>query len=269
MGIDTMIDTIFGGKLFDGIVGILTHNTDAIWLTLATLYKSTMIPIGSALLVLYFLIELMEQTTHDNFNIEHFFRMFIKLLLGSLLINNGLVILQDLQAFGNSICNSMIDSKISLGGLSPEALAVFHAQADSLAWYKAPLLWVQLAIPFLMDFVIQILVQVICYSRLIEIVVRAMFAPLALPDVFAEGTRGGGFKYLKKYFATCLQGAIILGICIAMATLSASYLPIDTNGLSDINKIPYTYYLQTVTLGFATASLVMKSKEWANDVVGV
>lgn len=88
------------------------------------------------------------------------------------------------------------------------------------------LTFVKFLIPWLGISVIKICLQFLCYSCLFEIMIRTVIAPVALGDIFTEGTNKTGFKFLKSYFAMCLQEVIIYVICLVFSVISYDILPI-------------------------------------------
>lgn len=282
----SMVENIFGNGFYQDMLKAVTFNVGSIdspegtslWGAISGIYNNVILPVGYALLCLYFLIELIEKTSSENLNFEHFIRLFIKLIVGKMLMDNALTLLFGMIDFSNSIVAATAEgyeapgSSIDLQGIKDSIDAINKWGILTMIG-----LWAKLIIPYVGNVVVNILASVICWSRSVDIVVRMLMAPIAMPDIFSEGTRGNGFRYLKKFLAVCLQGAIILAIVIAMNIL---YLNIVTNSIAGKNPgepvvfnsyddIPDSFFISSLIMSFTTVTLVMRSKEWANDIVGV
>ena len=117
--IKAFVDCInsFMGK---GIVAEATNNdlSASILSSTGPIYQvctSVIIPIGISLCLLYFLLEMLEEATRDNFTIEHIVKGMIKLCLGVMLIQNLLPtkdsdgILLGITGFATSLCTSLTE----------------------------------------------------------------------------------------------------------------------------------------------------------------
>lgn len=125
------------------------------------------------------------------------------------------------------------------------------------------LTFVKFLIPWLGISIIKICLQFLCYSRLFEIMIRTVIAPVALGDIFTEETNGTSFIFLKSYFAVCLQGVIIYVICLVFSVISYDILP--TTGIVDYLGASIIILI----LGLACVSLVFKSLSLSKEVMGV
>ncbi len=97
-------------------------------------------------------------------------------------------------------------------------------------------------------------------STLLEIVVRRIVAPFAIVDIYEEGLRSPGFRYIKKYLATVLKLLLI----VIIATL----LPVFTNIIAISSD---DLLLSTVVLGvlyMSGGAAMSATDKIANDLVG-
>ena len=67
-------------------------------------------------------------------------------------------------------------------------------------------------IPWLLSMIGSVVIQIVLISRVLEIVVLTVFAPLAIADIYREGTSSSGVQYMKRMLALGLQVAVILVI---------------------------------------------------------
>lgn len=74
-------------------------------------------------------------------------------------------------------------------------------------------------IPWLLALISEVILQVILISRMFEITVMTIFAPLAISDIYREGTSSNGVTYIKKMLALSLQITVIILINVATSAI--------------------------------------------------
>ena len=125
-----------------------------------------------------------------------------------------------------------------------------------------------LIIPYICSIAITVIAQWLSFSILIELGIRKAFAPIAVCDIYGEGMRSPGIRYLKKYLATFLKIAVCLLACILGKVLTGLVL-IDNiaefSGMGDLLQ----YIFRVVIINFTVVGVMMKGGEYANDILGV
>lgn len=215
--------------------------------------------VGEILIFLYFFLELVEENIQrDGFTYETFTRFCIRTILAFILINNGMKLITfliDLSAafFGDI---AYIDPS-SLGYAFTIENCPYTLYMENQNIINTMGHIVQNVIPYAAMCVARVLLTAILYARLIEITVRIMFAPIGMFDIFHKGLRSNGWLYVKRLFASLLQGA-----CIAAVFLAYSYVNIYIKG-------SVGGFLGTIVLSFTLIGLTLKSQEIVRDVIGV
>lgn len=72
-----------------------------------------------------------------------------------------------------------------------------------------------------------------CTGNAILILVYAVMSPIAVVNLFEEGSRSAGIRYLKKFAATCLTMALILVVLQALSALNGSIVAMALQGVTD------------------------------------
>ena len=125
-----------------------------------------------------------------------------------------------------------------------------------------------LLIPWLLSKAIGVAGAFIGLQTLIDIGLRRLLAPLAVADVYQEGFKGPGIRYLKKFYASFLTIAIILIISNISATLiTVMAESIDTTGVTGFSK-GFSFVFSILTVNFTAIGSMFKANSWANDVTG-
>lgn len=234
-----------------------------VWETATTIYNAVA-PIGLILLVVYFLIDLMEGVTAEQINIEMLIKKFIKLVVGEILISNGMTLIQGFVDFGNGLANLVSYTYASFS--SQDIIDTMMAGMSDYGFFEAIMFRAQLLIPSAAAWVIGIVVKVVCFSRVLELAARAMLSPIAVADIFSGGTRSSGFRYMKKILALCIQGVVLLAIAIGVSSIEAGVLgSMSPTSVSD----GWGFILTTLAVNFTAISMMFKSLSIANDVAGV
>ena len=224
-----------------------------------TVATSTLIPIGITLCLFYFLLEMIEEATRDNFTVEHIVRGLIKLCLGVMLIENLLPsgsgsnatdgILLGIANFASALVENLSDVSWSDTITTDfSGLSIFSLIGNILALINQPVgayLLMYIAVWF------------VSITRNITIAVMAVYAPIAMADIFHRGLDSNGVQFVKRYAAVCLQIFIIGAIAVGISTL-----------FTDPNYVSLTG-VKTILIGFACASLIFKSKNMAYEMMGV
>jgi len=136
--------------------------------------------------------------------------------------------------------------------------------------------WVQcvfiLLIPWILTMLLQIVAQFTAFSLLIELGIRKAFAPGAVCDIYSEGLRSPGVRYLKRFLATFIKIAICLLVC-SLGQVLMGAAGFDNIGDGDpaayaLNNV-LQYIFRIIAINFTVIGVMNKTGEYANDIVGV
>lgn len=219
---------------------------------------------GIALILLYFLIEIMDEVQADNFNVEHLVKKLISLAIAILVMQQGDKILGLIVELGDAL----IDDANQVAQAGKEELYTHYEMLyegltsdDGLfsiikAFLFAIGVLLENLVAYLLMLVAWIIAYLTAYSRFIEILVRFAFAPLGIAQLVSGGSKGPGMRYIKKFAACCLQGAI----CV----LAFGVVDIIQDHSNDIAGMLGQFILPITLIGF-----LFRTKQIAEDVVGV
>lgn len=151
---------------------------------------------------------------------------------------------------------------------------IYNFQITLIGPFRVLMHMCTLLVPWLFAKLTYFVCMIIAFTRCLELLVRAAIAPMAITDIYSQGTHGNGFRFIKKFFAIALQGAIIILLVTAMGQaagfdfttsdsvhkLASSILGNGTSGTGALWK--------TVFFRIAGTGLVLKSQSVASEVVG-
>lgn len=231
-----------------------------LWARAKTIYD-VMMPIGNLLVIVYVFMELMELVTTDNVNPEMIVRALIKMTVGMMIITNGFDIITDLSKLASQAFNSLtqhtgftgmeqfcpINGSLVNVGRKPSFAKGFMGMAENF-------------IPYLIAIVIQFCISILCWARVLDIIIKVMFAPIGIADLSTAGTQGSGFAYLKNLFASMLQGAVIVAILIAYGQVLIMVNSTPTEGIPS--------YVMMITCSIVALVATFKSQAYASEITG-
>lgn len=139
--------------------------------------------------------------------------------------------------------------------------------SGGLKWFKA---LGMLIIPYILSLLLEVAAYFAAFSLILEIGIRRLFMPFAIADIYGEGMRSPGMRYLKKYFAVFIKIAICLSVAVLTSILQR--IPIDlvsqADGIKNTLVQTLSMLMATISLNFTSIGVMFKGGEYANDIVG-
>lgn len=236
---------------------VITGNTTTDMMkSMKPVYTDIVSPVGEALIVLFFLIELIDKTTKDNFSVEHFFKLMLKVVIAKFLIENGWDILTGCINVGSNLAGAITSDPKGLTSKSKvlDQNAKEIQETNTIGNLGMIIQWF---LPWVFAWISKMICIVICWGRMIELGVRAVTAPISMADIFQDGTHSGGFRYLRKFLGVCLQAAVIMIVIQVSGIIQGLIIGKDTVTM-----------FKAVVVGLSTCMLVVRSQQFASDLVG-
>lgn len=236
---------------------VITGNTTTDMMkSMKPVYTDIVSPVGEALIVLFFLIELIDKTTKDNFSVEHFFKLMLKVVIAKFLIENGWDILTGCINVGSNLAGAITPDPKGLTSKS-KVLDQYAKEIQETNTIGNLGMIIQWFLPWVFAWISKMICIVICWGRMIELGVRAVTAPISMADIFQDGTHSGGFRYLRKFLGVCLQAAVIMIVIQVSGIIQGLIIGKDTVTM-----------FKAVVVGLSTCMLVVRSQQFASDLVG-
>ena len=221
----------------------------------------TFIPIAIELAIIYFLLELIENATSGKMTTEVIVKGLMKLAFTVMIIQNAFELLKYIANFGDELCNALLanESNFSNNFVNASVASVNNGWefiAKLLAIIPAAIKW----------FILIICSKLIIYGRSIELGVYLSLSPLAFPSIVSQGMDGDAFKYVKKYAAICLQGAIIaLTVIVGTRINNSRVIPEVNMGSGEFIANIGGGLIMYLCLLF----MLFQSRRISNEVMGV
>lgn len=220
--------------------------------------------IAISILILFFLLALLDDATNERFSLERFVKIFAKLFIGFGLIGYS----SDIFQFA---CDFPLDFADAIG--STGAITPMNVNPDMGAMNLVETLFAALLcfiIGQVLGIVLQVIMWLVCFTRLLELMVRGAFLPIALALLGDDGWHGAAGRYFKKLIALGVQGPALLminrGYQVIMTDLASNISNYNwgTGILASVGVI-----IPALAVSLACIGLCKQSINIINDVFGV
>lgn len=220
--------------------------------------------IGLLLVILYFIIDVLDEMQADHFTVDHLIKKLITMAVAILVISQGAEIFATIIHIGEGIMYDVAEAFKKANNGTIANLQITYEKmmyADGfMAFVEAMGLGLGLIldniIAYILSYVALLFAYLTAFSRFLEIMIRFAMAPIGLAPLVSGGAKGSGMRYLKKFASVCLQGAV----CVA-ALASATILSSMMTGLSAV--------IGQVLIPLTLIGFMSKTQGIADDIVGV
>ena len=212
------------GLLYAVAKSLCTWNNGKSLEIVSTVYDF-MMPLGLSLALCLAVVEIMDAITRsgtNNVTVEVVIMPLIKFGIAYLVISNGIEIISTVLGGSNAFCD-WVDAEI--GSVTPIELSpesgIFNGLLTKILFEYIPSF-----VSLLSQIIAALVIGVQLVSIRLEVLVRAMFFPLAVADVSSKGASGSGMRYIKNLFGCIfLLGSIL--IVIKLVYMISADLMID------------------------------------------
>lgn len=240
----------------NSIVDLLTRDPASMphaWSVIEGIHN-TLLPVGYSLIVLFFLISWLKQTTDfRNISIEKTFGMIILLIVSKLVMEQSFDILRAIMTMAHSIV-STINTEVSIPVLDVEH---YRSAISGLGFFEKVSFQTSFMFYGLGMKITGIIVQVIIYGVFVELFVLTAMSPIPLSGIASGEMNHMMKRYLQEYTAVALQAAVMMIIIMIYNGFMAEYI-VDEDPLG---KMLVSSILLTM--------LLFKSGSYARKLIGV
>lgn len=240
---------------------------------------------GAALILLFFLVELLNQQQRELLTFERLIFMMIRLLAVMVVMMNLDVIIQGIITLSSSLYARFSAMAVSgaggfeiFGQTGPYDYAVIKDEFEDaldIGVMKGLGILMGFLIPWLASRLCYVVAFVVAIGRSVELAVRAVLAPIGVAQLFEEGTRSSGFRNLKKLAGVGLQMLVIAVVLYAASLLNKALMSEAGSGYVTITEANLLNVLQSkdmwtmCAIQLASVGVILKSGSIGNDMAGV
>lgn len=200
---------------------------------------------------------------------EQLFKPIFRLIVGFIFIlcvhhflSLGLILSQaafsvisksSMSAESVSLYNDMAANICELLGFTTDSLVHMPANITALVGGI-----IEFFIPFIISGISALGIIFVVFSRVLELVVRAVFAPLAMTDCYKSGENTHGFRYIMEFFGIAFQSLAIFAVLWVSTLVCGMFTAsLKASGATDLNA---AHQLAIYIAGLKLAQLVMLMK---------
>ena len=206
--------------------------------------------IACSLLVVYFFADLTNQVSREMFSLEKLVVSFVRLFVAFAI----LIVLPDLVT-GIVDIGSALYTWMSSGEVQQAITGPGHTESNGITYFGSAQwppyadvqsqfeenfngmwgmvshmgLMLTCCIPALLAMGARLIGYFLTTVNAVMIVARVFFAPVAVVQIFDEGTRSAGIRYIKRLAADCITMAVMVVIFSVVSSLTATVVG-DTLG---------------------------------------
>lgn len=265
------------GKLYSFATGEKVDNggTNIQFATVFKTFTVVLKTLGIAVAIIFAFIKFFQSLEKGQDVIEGILKLLIEIFIVMLVIINVETILGWISDIGNLITEALdqtIDDKnrdIARAVLDGMGIKAKNKNGTFLVGglnlFKGIAM---LIVPWALSFFVTIGGYFVAFSILFELMIRRLFTPFAVADIYGEGLRSRGMRWLLKYLAVYIKIAICLAVCYIAGVAQALIVPDDVSGiLTDIFSV-IGFLLLVIALNFTAIGVMLRGGEMANEVVG-
>ena len=294
------LEVLFGGRLISDVTDFLSNVMGAMTDVFNTNVGSMInvfIAIAGSLMTIYLFVDVMDKATKDMITLERLIMILVKYFIAMLILIYLKEIITTLFNLASGIYNMAKDNLNSSsafnleyfpddGNPDPSQWPELDTIADALddAGYGDGVTDLIRHFPtviycFLVTagtFIARVAAYFLAIGNAIMLIARTAFSPLGVVQLFDEGQRSAGIRYLKKLAAEALTFAVIVGILYAASLLQVNLMEYALDDVIDgtvsVAAIPDIFKIENLAailiIQLAAVGGMFKAGQLANDIVG-
>lgn len=254
-----VIDVLFGNELTADVSGWMMDLLEAIVNVLKTggaidnaftLFSG----IAISLLTLYFFMELYNNVSREMFTVDKLVVSLIKFFVAFAILLCIKEIVTGLAEIGQALYGAVAEGTIFTAGDNTSDLVknlqeIATEGSDARSTFETELessdyagiwaaishfhMFVVFGVVLILGMAINLIGHLVPVGNAIMVLIYAVMSPLAVVNLFEEGSRSGGIRYLKKFAATCFTMAIIIVALQAVSAIQTQLLALACEGIVD------------------------------------
>jgi len=207
-----------------GDVAVQTGTSPAAWnpgifSLIRTLSETIILPIAGIVLTFVMCYELIQLIIEKN-NMHEidtwiFFKWIFKTFIAVMILSNTFNIVMAVFDVSQHVVNNSAGLIQNTTAVPPDMLENFRETLENLSIGELIGLWMQAGLIKISIFVMNIVIFVIAYGRMIEIYLLTSLAPIPFATVANKETGQMGQNYFKSLLAVAFQGFLIM-VCVAI-----------------------------------------------------
>ena len=259
-------DTLTGGAAAsDVLINLWAQCTGSMEPWLETIFNYIK-GLGALLAIAITMAHIFEGIQREQNPVEAVWKGLVELFATFLILMNIPTILDKAGEFMTAIISSITSGGLTNATASPEDLLKALTGHTSGNFFWMIQAWISLAVPWILTQLIIVAAKFVVIQICLEIIVRKAFAPIAVADIYHEGLRSPGMRYIKRYFGAYFKMAVCAVICLAISNIAGTMMTRSISGGGASNALDFCFSL--IAVNFSAIAVMLKAGEYTNDIMG-
>lgn len=249
-------------EVIQGAIDLVTTPLDSIGgiASIFTSIHNALLPIGFSLLTLFFLLGLMSKSmSFKIIRVEDIIKLLIRAIIAKVVMQGSFDILNMIY---NMVTSTIITAGFSISPIKIVDTMALAEQISKMNLFERVIFQTQFTPISIVMFLLKILVFILCYGRIVELCVFTAISPIPIATLSSEEYSSTAKRFFQHYIAICLQGLIIVIICMAYSGLAQTNIGNIGSG-SDFGVGI------SIALSIMLIYVLSKSASWSKQIVGV
>jgi len=231
--------------------------------------NGTLKAIGYALLVLFFLINIMRHynSMQEMKRPEQALKLFIRFALAKAAVSWGLDLMMAIFDIVQGIISRIMTAS-GIGGSGGIVIpsSMIETIEDCGFWESIPL-WAVTLIGSLLIWVLSFVLILTVYGRMFKLFMYVAIAPIPLSTFAGEETSQMGKSFIKSFAGVCMEGAIIVLACVIYSTFASAAPSVDLTA-SAVTQV-WTYIGEIIFNMLVLVGTVKLSDQVVGKMLGI
>lgn len=239
-----------------------------IW-TIIEKINGTLMAIGLALLVLFFVVGIVKTCTNftEIKRPEHALRLFIRFAIARGLVVYGMELMCKIFEIVQGITSSIMIT-VGIGTATNTTLPQTIIDAvDDCGFLESIPLWAVTLLGGIFITILSFVMILTVYGRFFKLYMYTAISPIPLSAAAGETTQNVATTFMKSYSGVCLEGSIIVLACIIFSAFAASP-PVINSEASAISMV-WSYVSELIFNMLILVGTVKMSDRIVKEMMGL
>lgn len=245
-----------------------TFKGGVIWEIIVKVH-GTMLSIGLALLVLFFVFGIVKTCTNMNEikRPEQAMKLFLRFAIARGLVVYGMDFMKAIFEIIQGVISSIMNT-VGVGTATETVIPQEIIDAvENVGFLESIPLWAVTLLGGIFITILSFVLILTVYGRFFKLYMYTAISPIPLAASAGESTQNVAYTFLKSYAGVCLEGAMIVLACIIFSAFASSAPVVDTDA-SAVSML-WSYIGELIFNMLILVGTVKMSDRLVKDMMGL
>ena len=245
-----------------------TFKGGAIWTVIQQIH-GTLLSIGIALLVLFFVFDVVKSCTNltELKRPEHALKLFLRFTIARGLVVYGMEFMNAIFEIVQGIITTIMTT-VNVGTATETVIPQEIIDAvEATGFLESIPLWAVTLLGGIFITILSFVMILTVYGRFFKLYMYTAISPIPLSTCAGESTQNIAMTFLKSYAGVCLEGAMIVLACIIFSTFAAA--PPVINAEASAVSMLWSYVAEIIFNMLILVGTVKMSDHIVKEMMGL